>query len=142
MLLLLLGVLRVRRGGGMMCVMLAVSRRSCSRNRSGGSNGRSGSLRQKVFSQLLLVLMLLVVRVTTALLAESRLIECIAILLLRLLAILLSEGATLREAAKELGITENSARTYSKRIFMKAGVGRQADLIRLILRSVAMFGDS
>ena len=59
-----------------------------------------------------------------------------------MLAILLSEGATLREAAKELGITENSARTYSKRIFMKAGVGRQADLIRLILRSVAMFGDS
>ena len=59
-----------------------------------------------------------------------------------MLAILLSEGATLREAAKELGITENSARTYSKRIFTKTGVRRQADLIRLILRSVAMFGDN
>lgn len=57
-----------------------------------------------------------------------------------MLAILLSEGTTLRDAAKQLGITENSARTYSKRIFMKTGVRRQADLVRVILRSVAMFG--
>jgi DNA-binding CsgD family transcriptional regulator len=56
------------------------------------------------------------------------------------LAIQLSEGKTLREAAEQLGITENSARTYSKRIFMKAGVGRQTDLVRIILRSVAMLG--
>lgn len=59
-----------------------------------------------------------------------------------MLAILLSEGATLREAAQQLGITENSARTYSKRIFLKTGVRRQADLVRVILRSVAMFGRS
>lgn len=59
-----------------------------------------------------------------------------------MLAILLSDGATLREAAKQLGITENSARTYSKRIFMKTGVGRQADLVRIVLRSVAMLGQS
>ncbi|MEN2793118.1 hypothetical protein ABC974_26065 [Sphingomonas oligophenolica] len=58
-----------------------------------------------------------------------------------MLAILLSEGATLREAAQQMGITENSARTYSKRIFLKAGVRRQADLVRVILRSVAMFGN-
>ncbi|MBV1688913.1 helix-turn-helix transcriptional regulator [Novosphingobium sp. G106] len=56
------------------------------------------------------------------------------------LAILLSEGTTLREAAEQLGITENSARTYSKRIFVKTGVRRQADLVRLILSSVAMLG--
>jgi DNA-binding CsgD family transcriptional regulator len=56
------------------------------------------------------------------------------------LAILLSEGATLREAAQQLGITENSVRTYSKRIFFKTGVRRQADLVRVILRSLAMLG--
>lgn len=57
-----------------------------------------------------------------------------------MLAILLSEGMTLREAAGQLGITENSVRTYSKRLFMKMGVRRQADLVRVVLRSVAMFG--
>jgi len=56
------------------------------------------------------------------------------------LAILLSEGLTLRETAARLGITENSARSYCKRIFAKMGIGRQADLVRLVLRSVAMLG--
>jgi len=59
-----------------------------------------------------------------------------------ILAILLSEGVTLREAAQQLGITENSARTYSKRVFLKTGVRRQADLVRVILRSIAVFGNS
>jgi len=56
------------------------------------------------------------------------------------LAILLSDGVTLREAAQQLGITEHTARTYSKRIFVKTNVRRQADLVRVILRSLAMLG--
>ena len=56
------------------------------------------------------------------------------------LAALLTQGLTLAEAARELGLTESTVRSYSKRIFAKVGVNRQAELIRLILRSVAMLG--
>jgi len=56
------------------------------------------------------------------------------------LAALLTQGMTLTEAARELGLTESTVRSYSKRIFTKVGVNRQAELIRLILRSVAMLG--
>jgi DNA-binding CsgD family transcriptional regulator/PAS domain-containing protein len=56
------------------------------------------------------------------------------------LAALLTQGMTLAEAAAETGLTESTVRSYSKRIFSKVGVSRQADLIRLILRSVAMLG--
>lgn len=56
------------------------------------------------------------------------------------LAALLSQGMTLAEAARETGLTESTVRTYSKKIFAKVGVGRQAELVRLILRSVAMLG--
>jgi len=56
------------------------------------------------------------------------------------LAALLTEGFTLAEAARETGLTESTVRSYSKRIFEKLGVGRQTDLVRLILRSVAMLG--
>ena len=54
------------------------------------------------------------------------------------LAIQLTDGLTLSEAAKKLSITENSARTISKRIFEKTGTRRQSELIRLILNSVAV----
>lgn len=54
------------------------------------------------------------------------------------LAILLSQGFTLVESANMLGITENSVRTYVKNIFSKTGVSRQTDLVRLILKSVAL----
>jgi DNA-binding CsgD family transcriptional regulator/PAS domain-containing protein len=57
------------------------------------------------------------------------------------LSVLLAEGSTLREAAGHLGITESSARTYSKRIFAKLGVSRQVDLVRMLLRGVAIFGE-
>jgi DNA-binding CsgD family transcriptional regulator len=56
------------------------------------------------------------------------------------LATLLASGLTIAESAERLGLTENTARTYSKIIFSKTGVGRQAELIRLILRSVAVLG--
>jgi len=56
------------------------------------------------------------------------------------LAALLTQGLTLAEAARESGLTESTVRSYSKRIFAKVGVNRQAELIRLILRSVAMLG--
>ena len=54
------------------------------------------------------------------------------------LAILLSKGYTLIESAKVLEITENSVRTYIKTIFNKTGVSRQTDLVRLVLKSVAL----
>lgn len=54
------------------------------------------------------------------------------------LAILLSQGFTLVESASLLGITENSVRTYVKNIFSKTGISRQTDLVRLILKSVAL----
>lgn len=53
------------------------------------------------------------------------------------LALRLADGQTIAEAAVEIAITEQSARTYSKRIFAKTGTTRQADLVRLLLRSVA-----
>lgn len=58
--------------------------------------------------------------------AESRLTACLV------------QGLTLVEAANRLGITESSARTYSKKIFCKTGVSRQTDLVRLVLKSVAL----
>jgi DNA-binding CsgD family transcriptional regulator len=57
-----------------------------------------------------------------------------------LLARLLANGMTLDEAASELGIARNTARAHLRRIFSKTGVTRQAELVRLILRSVANLG--
>ncbi|CAN5327400.1 helix-turn-helix transcriptional regulator [soil metagenome] len=56
------------------------------------------------------------------------------------LAALLTQGLTLAEAAREAGLTESTVRSYSKKIFAKLGVSRQAELVSLILRSVAMLG--
>lgn len=52
------------------------------------------------------------------------------------LALALSRGMSLAEAAVELGITLESVRTYSKRIYAKTGARGQADLVRFIHRSV------
>ncbi len=49
------------------------------------------------------------------------------------LALALSEGQRIEDAAEKLGITLSSARTYLKRIFSKTDVTRQAELVRLIL---------
>lgn len=52
------------------------------------------------------------------------------------LALALSRGMSISEAAPELGLTLESARTYSKRIYAKTGARGQADLVRFIHRSV------
>ena len=55
-----------------------------------------------------------------------------------LLATLLADGLTLAEVASKLKLTEGSVRTTSKRVYAKTGVNRQAGLVRLILKSVAL----
>lgn len=54
------------------------------------------------------------------------------------LAVLLADGLTIAEAARHMHVSEGSARSYCKRIFAKTGISRQAELIRLLLKSVAM----
>lgn len=49
------------------------------------------------------------------------------------LALIMAEGKRIEDAARHAGITLSSARTYLKRIFVKTGVTRQAELVRLIL---------
>jgi len=51
----------------------------------------------------------------------------------RLLGIL-SNGQGLFEAAKELAITRNTARTHMRNIYAKVGTHRQSDLVRLLHR--------
>lgn len=50
---------------------------------------------------------------------------------------LLLRGRSVTEAADELGVSRNTLRTHLKRIFAKTGTHRQAELVRLCLRSVA-----
>ena len=52
------------------------------------------------------------------------------------LALALSRGMSIAEAAAELGLSVESARTYSKRIYAKTGARGQADLVRFVHRSV------
>lgn len=51
------------------------------------------------------------------------------------LASILAQGKNLVEAAHQLGITSNTARTHAKRIFQKTGTKRQSDLVQLVLNS-------
>lgn len=52
------------------------------------------------------------------------------------LALRLVQGQSLKEAAEELGITLNTARTHLKHIFLKTGTQRQSELMRLLLQGV------
>ncbi len=52
------------------------------------------------------------------------------------LSLLLANGQTLDEAADQMGIRRNTARTHLRSIFCKTGVTRQTLLVRLLLRSV------
>lgn len=53
------------------------------------------------------------------------------------LAIALSRGRTILEAGRELRLTPETARNYSKRIYAKTGTNGQADLVRLVLSGLA-----
>jgi DNA-binding CsgD family transcriptional regulator len=50
---------------------------------------------------------------------------------------MLLTGLATKEIAQELGISLATVRTHMKSIFVKAGVGRQAELVSSVLRSVA-----
>ena len=52
------------------------------------------------------------------------------------LALALSRGMTITEAAADLGLTVETARTYSKNIYSKLGARGQSDLVRFVMRSV------
>ncbi len=56
------------------------------------------------------------------------------------LAILLSRGLSLAEASETQNISQHTARAQLKAIFSKTGVSRQAELVRLVLKSVASLG--
>ena len=56
------------------------------------------------------------------------------------LAILLTNGMTLDEAAEQLNIRRNTARAHLRSIFSKMGVKRQTELVRLVLNSVVQLG--
>ena len=56
------------------------------------------------------------------------------------LALLLANGLSLDEAAEELGVTRNTAKSHLSASFSKTGVTRQPALVQLILRSVATIG--
>ena len=58
--------------------------------------------------------------------AESRLVQC------------LLQGKRLKDAAEELAITANTAKTHLKRIFRKTETNSQSELIRLILSGPIM----
>lgn len=51
-------------------------------------------------------------------------------------ALALSRGLSIAEAADSLGLTIETARNYSKKVYAKMGARGQADLIRFILTSV------
>lgn len=53
------------------------------------------------------------------------------------LALLLTDGLSLDEAAEALRISKNTARAHLRAIFSKTGVTRQTTLVRLLLNSVA-----
>ena len=51
------------------------------------------------------------------------------------LACALAEGASLGEAAEQLGLTIETARNYSKKIYARTGLRSQTDLVRVLLNS-------
>jgi DNA-binding CsgD family transcriptional regulator len=55
------------------------------------------------------------------------------------LALALSRGLSIAEAAVEFGLTEGSARVYSRAIYAKTGARGLPDLVRIVLRSVLAF---
>lgn len=54
------------------------------------------------------------------------------------LAVLVSNGHSIAEAARAMGLTEETARNYSKQLYAKLGVRGQAGLVRLVCDSGAV----
>ena len=52
------------------------------------------------------------------------------------MAALVASGSAPREAAEQLGIAEQTARTALKRVFSKVGVSRQSELAALLTKLV------
>jgi DNA-binding CsgD family transcriptional regulator len=57
-------------------------------------------------------------------------------------AILLSRGLSLAEVSQAQNISTHTARAQLKSIFAKTGVSRQAELVRMVIKSVASLGSS
>lgn len=55
------------------------------------------------------------------------------------LALALSHGRTLTEAAGDLGLSVETVRSYSKIVYSKTGAKGQADLVRIVMRSILAF---
>ena len=53
------------------------------------------------------------------------------------IALGISRGRTMTQLAGDLGLSENTIRSYSKPIYAKLGVTRQVDLVRILLTSLA-----
>jgi DNA-binding CsgD family transcriptional regulator len=56
------------------------------------------------------------------------------------LAVRIAEGDSLAEAAEALGLTIETARNYSKRVYLKTGARGQGDLVRILLNGIGMLG--
>jgi DNA-binding CsgD family transcriptional regulator len=56
------------------------------------------------------------------------------------LSLQLANGASLDEAAENLNVSRNTAKSHLSSVFSKTGVARQTRLVQLILRSVAPMG--
>lgn len=56
------------------------------------------------------------------------------------LAVLLAEGLSLADAGAKMGLTIETTRNYSKRLFAKLGVRGQAEAVRVVYESCAMLG--
>lgn len=57
------------------------------------------------------------------------------------LAELLVEGLSVADAAILMGISQNSARTYLKRIYANTGFSRQSELVAAFMRSIALVAE-
>ena len=56
------------------------------------------------------------------------------------LAMLLARGLSLAEVSEAQNISQHTSRAQLKAVFSKTGVSRQAELVRLVLKSVASLG--
>ena len=54
---------------------------------------------------------------------------------------LLSQGLSLEEAAKQRGVSLNTARSHLKHAFSKTGTNRQGELVRLIVSGIGRVGE-